>query len=215
MRKPPGEADADAKEGGSSSPPRAAAASADSLGGGTAAAVLREIEDGRSSLVPKRPQPWWRRAAILGGTLVVALAMGLFVAHSAGQRLPGQSLTGGQPADEVAVQLATARQSMGTDPKASLEAYAKVLVIQPDNVEAITYAAWLKEARNCAHRYAGIHGTVTSDDVHRLCPPPPWVHHNAMGGIFRTRAFVSVGFVQSKRPSAHARMIREYVLRGA
>lgn len=78
-----------------------------------------------------------------------------------------------------------------------------------------TYAAWLKEARNCAHRYAGIHGTVTSDDVHRLCPPPPWVHHNAMGGIFRTRAFVSVGFVQSKRPSAHARMIREYVLRGA
>ncbi|CAB4363616.1 MAG: hypothetical protein F2681_06590 [Actinobacteria bacterium] len=109
-----------------------------------ASAVLQEIENGRSSLVPKRQQPWWRRVAIIGGTLVVAIALGVFVANSAGQRLPGQSLTGGKPADEVAIQLANARQSMGADPKASLEAYAKVLEIEPDNVEAITYGAWLK-----------------------------------------------------------------------
>lgn len=109
-----------------------------------AAAVLREIEDGRSSLLPKRPQAWWRRVAIIGGTLVVAVALGLFVAQSAGQRLPGQSLTGGKPADKVAILLTDARQTMGSDPKASLEAYAKVLAIEPDNVEAITYGAWLK-----------------------------------------------------------------------
>ena len=109
-----------------------------------ASAVLQEIEDGRSSLVAKRARPWWQRVAVVGGTLVVAVALGLFVAHSAGQRLPGQSLTGGKPADEVAIQLANARQSMGADPKASLQAYAKVLAIEPDNVEAITYAAWLK-----------------------------------------------------------------------
>ncbi|MEI7547082.1 MAG: hypothetical protein WCK21_03350 [Actinomycetota bacterium] len=109
-----------------------------------AAAVLREIEDGRSSLVPRRPQAWWRRVAIIGGTLVVAIALGLFVARSAGQRLPGQSLTGGKPADKVAIELANARRSMGSDPKASLEAYARVLAIEPDNVEATTYAAWLK-----------------------------------------------------------------------
>ena len=109
-----------------------------------AAAVLRELDDGRSSLIPKPERPLWRRVAIVGGTLVVAVAMGLFVADSAGQRLPGQSLTGGKPADEVAIQLANARQTMGTDPQASLEAYAAVLEIESDNVEAITYAAWLK-----------------------------------------------------------------------
>lgn len=109
-----------------------------------AAAVLREIDDGRSSLIPKSQRPLWRRVAIVGGTLVVAVALGVFVADSAGQRLPGQSLTGGKPADEVAIQLSNARQTMGTDPQASLEAYAKVLEIEPDNVEAITYAAWLK-----------------------------------------------------------------------
>ena len=108
-----------------------------------AAAVMREIDDGRSSLLPKDPPRWWRRVAIVGGTLAVAVALGLFVANSAGQRLPGQSLTGGQPADEVAVQLAEGRRLMNTDSTAARAAYARVLAIEPDNAEAATYRAYL------------------------------------------------------------------------
>ena len=108
-----------------------------------AAAVMREIDDGRSSLPAKDAPHWWRRVAIVGGTLLVAVALGLFVAHSAGQRLPGQSLTGGQPADEVAVQLAEGRRLMNTDSTAARTAYARVLAIEPGNAEAATYFAYL------------------------------------------------------------------------
>lgn len=108
-----------------------------------AAAVLREIDDGRSSLPPRPASIWWRRAAIVGGTLAVAVALGLFVANSAGQRLPGQSLTGGQPADEVAVRLAEGRRLMNTDSTAARAAYSRVLEIEPENAEAATYRAYL------------------------------------------------------------------------
>ncbi len=108
-----------------------------------AAAVMREIDDGRSSLPPRLTSNWWRRAAIVGGTLAVAVALGLFVANSAGQRLPGQSLTGGQPADEVAVKLAEGRRLMNTDSTAAGAAYERVLEIEPANAEAVTYRAYL------------------------------------------------------------------------
>ncbi|MGB8860602.1 MAG: hypothetical protein WCC60_15180 [Ilumatobacteraceae bacterium] len=108
-----------------------------------AAAVLHEIEDGRSSL-PLRPRTnWARRAAIIGGTLAAAVGLGVFVANSAGQRLPGQSLTGGQAADEVAVQLAEGRRLLGTDSEGSRAAYARVQELEPANAEAATYIAYL------------------------------------------------------------------------
>jgi len=108
-----------------------------------AAIVLRAIEDGRSTLPPKPSRPWWQLPVIVGGTVLVAVLLGLFVARSAGQRLPGQTLTGGQPADEVAVKLAEARQLLNTDTTGALAAYADVLAIEPENVEARTYTAWL------------------------------------------------------------------------
>lgn len=108
-----------------------------------AAAVMREIDDGRSSLLPKSPTRWGRRIAIIGGTVAVAVALGLFVANSAGQRLPGQSLTGGQPADEVAIQLADGRRLLGTDTAGARSAFERVLEIEPDNAEAATYSSYL------------------------------------------------------------------------
>ncbi len=108
-----------------------------------AAAVMREIDDGRSSLLPKRPTRWGRRIAIIGGTVAVAVALGLFVANSAGQRLPGQSLTGGQPADEVAIQLAEGRRLLGTDSAGARTAFERVLELEPGNAEAATYSAYL------------------------------------------------------------------------
>lgn len=108
-----------------------------------AAAVMREIDDGRSALPPKPARSPWRTVAMIGATLLVAVGLGVFVAQSAGQRLPGQSLTGGEQADEVAVKLVEARQALGVDNAASLAAYARVLELEPENAEARTYTAWL------------------------------------------------------------------------
>lgn len=108
-----------------------------------AASVLREIDDGRSSMLAGPARPWWRRAALIGGTLAVAVALGVFVAQSAGQRLPGQSLTGGDPADEIAIKLSEARQLIGVNSMAALSAYSDVVKLDPSNPEARTYTAWM------------------------------------------------------------------------
>jgi hypothetical protein len=108
-----------------------------------AAAVLREIEDGRRTLPDERRRPVWQRVAIPVVTLAVGIGLGVFVSHSAGQRLPGQGLTGGQPLDRVTTLLAQGRGLLGSDPAGSLAAYRKVLEIEPNNVEARTYAGWL------------------------------------------------------------------------
>jgi hypothetical protein len=108
-----------------------------------AAAVLREIEDGRRALPEKRKRPRWQRVAIPVATLAVGVGLGVFVSHSAGQRLPGQGLTGGQPLDQVTTLLAQGRSKLGSDTAGALTAYRKVLEIEPDNVEARTYAGWL------------------------------------------------------------------------
>ena len=109
-----------------------------------AAAIMRELESGSASPSPPRPRRWARRLVIVGVTLVVAIALGIFVAHSAGQRLPGQTLTGGQPADEVAVQLAEGRRLLNLgELDDSIVAYERVQELEPTNAEAATYVAWL------------------------------------------------------------------------
>lgn len=108
-----------------------------------AATVMREI-DGQTAKPTLRPRKWVRRLVIVAATLAVAVALGLFVAQSAGQRLPGQSLTGGQPADEVAVQLAEGRRLLNLRQLTEARVvYERVLQSEPGNVEATTYIAWL------------------------------------------------------------------------
>jgi hypothetical protein len=108
-----------------------------------AAAVLREIDDGRRTLPDKPKRPLWQRVVIPVATLAVGVGLGVFVSHSAGQRLPGQGLTGGQPLDKVTTLLAQGRSMLGSDTVGALDAYRKVLEIEPNNVEARTYAGWL------------------------------------------------------------------------
>lgn len=109
-----------------------------------AAAVMRELKSGTDSPPPPRQRRWPRRLVIVGATLVVAVALGIFVARSAGQRLPGQGLTGGQPADEVAVQLAEGRRLLNIGQfDDSIVAYGRVRELEPTNAEAATYVAWL------------------------------------------------------------------------
>lgn len=108
-----------------------------------AAAVLREIDEGRSAMPARVRRPWWRRLVVPAATLAVGVALGLVVSHFAGQRLPGQTLTGGLPQDEVSTLLAQGRSMLNGDTAGALAAYRKVLDIEPDNAEARTYTGWL------------------------------------------------------------------------
>ena len=81
-------------------------------------------------------------ARVVAAVVVVAIGAGWFVANSAGQRLPGQSASGGIE-DSTASMLSQARQLNFSDPQQSIELYTKVLKLSPDNVEALTYRAWL------------------------------------------------------------------------
>jgi hypothetical protein len=72
----------------------------------------------------------------------VAGGVGVLVARSSGQRLPGQEITGGA-ADDVASTLAQARLLLGTDQLAAFELYDDVLDEDPDHPEALTYSGWL------------------------------------------------------------------------
>lgn len=108
-----------------------------------AAAVLREIEDGRSALPPKPVRPWWRRLVVPVVTVAAGIGLGVAVSQYAGQRLPGQTLTGGLPQDKVSTLLAEGRSKLGSDQAGAMDAFTKVLELEPDNAEAATYRGWL------------------------------------------------------------------------
>ena len=71
---------------------------------------------------------------------------------------------------------------------------------------------WVDEARKVAKHLARINGQVSSDDVLDFYPRPDDVHPNATGSIFREKGWRKVGYKQSERPSAHARVIGIYKL---
>ena len=108
-----------------------------------AADVLRELDAGRATQPSRRTVSWSRRLGVAALVVAVAVGAGWLVARSSGQRQPGQEITGGAPADDVAVLLAEARALLGTDVVAAQERYQQVLEQRPDQVEAVTYSAWL------------------------------------------------------------------------
>ncbi len=108
-----------------------------------AAAVLRAIEAGHAEIPRGRRHRPRVVAAWIVGTVAVASLAGWLVARTSGQRLPGQSITGGLPGDEVARKLAEARQFLGVDPQQAIIRYQQVRELDPDNAEALTYLGWL------------------------------------------------------------------------
>ena len=98
-------------------------------------AVVAKVEPSRVS----------RRRPIVV-TLVIAVVVGVgggvLVARQSGQRLPLQTATGGIE-DSTASLLAQARLAGPTDVTSAIELYGRVLDTDPDNVEALTYRAWL------------------------------------------------------------------------
>jgi hypothetical protein len=81
----------------------------------------------------------------MASLVVVALAVGagIAVASSAGERLPGQTMTGSIGDGSVTSRLVEARAvGLGDIPRA-VELYSEVLAVEPDNVEALAYIGWL------------------------------------------------------------------------
>jgi len=107
--------------------------------------VLRTAEGSdelpeNTNVVPVRN----RKKLVLTVTAVLCIAVGLgvLVARQSGQRLPGQTLSGGSP-NNAAGLLAQARQLNFSDPIAAIKIYSEVLKTRPDEVEALTYRSWL------------------------------------------------------------------------
>lgn len=69
---------------------------------------------------------------------------------------------------------------------------------------------WLRHAQMMAKMIVSKKGSVCSDDIHAVCPPPSSAHPNVMGAVFRGLGLKVVGFKQTTRPSGHGRMIKVY-----
>ena len=105
------------------------------------AAITREL-DGVAKREAAAITPWRKRALAVVAVLAIAVGSGVMVAQFSGQRLPGESATGGIE-QSTAVLLSTARQLNFVDPPKAIELYNQVLKLEPDNVEALTYRSWL------------------------------------------------------------------------
>jgi hypothetical protein len=109
-----------------------------------AATVLRRLAAGQPAARAHAPIRWGRIALGIGIVVVVAVGAGWLVARSAGQRLPGDEISGGvADPNSVTVLLAQARGLLGTDPVSALDRYEQVLERREEDPEALTYSAWL------------------------------------------------------------------------
>ncbi|MEY4043759.1 MAG: hypothetical protein RL644_27, partial [Actinomycetota bacterium] len=100
-----------------------------------AAAISRQLSgdeiDRPDDTPPLRRRTWPRRIVALLVVLSLAAGSGAWVASSAGQRLPGQSSSGGIE-ESTATRLSTARQLNFSDPTKAIELYNQVLKVEPD-----------------------------------------------------------------------------------
>ena len=107
------------------------------------AAQIIKVLDAGVDARDARPRASLKR--ILSVIALVALtagAAGWFVARQSGQRLPGQTISGGV-LDSTASMLSQARSLNFSAPKTAIDLYSKVLALNPDHVEALTYRSWL------------------------------------------------------------------------
>jgi hypothetical protein len=106
------------------------------------AALTDEVAAGKQALPTARPRLLSRSVARIALVGAVAVGAGLFVARSAGLRLPSDGVTGGNVRDTNQL-LVEARSALGADRPGASKRFRQVLETQPDNAEARTYAAWI------------------------------------------------------------------------
>lgn len=112
-----------------------------------AAVVLRAIDEGRSGLPPKGARDWKRLIGWVALVVVVGAVAGLMVARASGQRDAGDTITGGTSPNEVSTLLSEGRSFLEvSDFGDASKRYLSVLDIDPNNVEALSYAGWVLAA---------------------------------------------------------------------
>jgi tetratricopeptide (TPR) repeat protein len=118
-----------------------------------AAAVLRAIDEGKADISGQRqarPRSTRLTALVVAGVAAVAIAGGVLVAASSGQRVPGQAVTGAVPSN-VDDRLSRAQQLLSQGKAVdALKLYDQVLKQEPANAQALTFRGWILEA-------AGLH----------------------------------------------------------
>src|SRR5262245_17012653 len=67
-----------------------------------AATVLRAIDEHHAAVPERRKVSWTRRGLFVAIVVAIAVIAGWLVARSSGQRLPGDTITGGTSPNEVA-----------------------------------------------------------------------------------------------------------------
>jgi tetratricopeptide (TPR) repeat protein len=99
--------------------------------------VRRAIDGERLALRPPPRRPWTRTAAVVVVVGLAAGGTGLFVATTAGSRLPGDSVTGDirQTSNDRLTEAVALAQS--GEVVAALEIYEDVLAEDPENVRAL------------------------------------------------------------------------------
>ena len=133
-----------------------------------AAAIARQLSGtaiDHPDDTPPMPRPRWRAAVAVLVVVALAAGSGFLVAASSGQRLPGESLSGGIE-QSTASRLSSARQLNFSDPERAIKLYTEVLRTDPDNPEALTYRAWIVAltARNATGRIRDVaYATVLAD----------------------------------------------------
>jgi tetratricopeptide (TPR) repeat protein len=147
-----------------------------------AARVLRALEAEQVPAAAATPRrSWARRATVVLGVAAFAVVAGVLVAHVAGRADDGQTITGGTR-QSVTEKLNTAlRDANQGDYQSSLDLYAQVLEVQPDNVEAQTYRGWVQTLSGDLP-----HGLTSLLEVATAHPTYPDVH-----------AFLAVVFFRS------------------
>lgn len=89
---------------------------------------------------------------------------------------------------------------------------AAALVEAEDGITltSMSNAQWLDKARRIAWSWASAYGSVTTDDLRPMLPPPKSSH--AWGAIFRGSEWRCIGWVRSELVSNHGRSIRKWAL---
>jgi len=112
-----------------------------------AASVLRQIDDGRRALGPKRRRDWKRTVAVVVAAVACSAGIGFALASAFGERGANDEITGLNPADSVRAQLAGARAALtrGEFDRANqlfLQVDRAALARGSENAEARAYLGW-------------------------------------------------------------------------
>lgn len=137
------------------------------------AAITRELA-GENIEEEATGRRWPKRLLVSLAVVALGVGAGVLVARQSGQRLPGQSSSGGIE-QSTATLLASARQLNFSDPQKAIELYTQVLRLEPDNAEALTYRSWILAltARNSTGTVKQIALTTAVTDLLRAQKTDP------------------------------------------